>query len=497
MFILTPRRTATLCLTALLYASGCAASGQKAGPTPGAINVDAGQQGNRISRDSIGVNLANWWDITKPGVAKQLRDGGFGLVRWPGGPIADGFHWRTNTLCWKLKSNPNATFDNFMKAVAQPANLDVAITVNYGSGPKCDGGGDPAEAAGWVDYANNKKHYNIKYWTVGNEPYGTWSGDMHPRPHDAETYAAEVANTYYPQMKAKDKNILVGVVADPNPQSGLGWNATVFSQAKFDFVEMHYFAQAPGQENDTYLLGAAPFAASAAVATVRKQMTDNKVPTTVPIFVGSLGSVYGNPGKQTSTIVQALFAGTTIAELMKTEGGPVAWWMGHGNCTDPASHANFSPTLYGWQNFGGYALFADGLPNPQCRFAGLVQMGTPLPTARAIEVVSNFAHDGEHLLATSVPTSLPAVRAYAATQGGGYALLLINLDGSKPAPVTIALNNLKQTTLTATAISYTRAIYDASVRGHYLPPVTTKIGTVKPTFAFTLPQWSITAITLK
>lgn len=496
MTISTPQRALALWLAALVCASGCAAA-PKASATPGAINIDTSQQGNRISRDAIGVNLANWWDITKPGVARELRDGGFGLVRWPGGPIADGFHWRTNTLCWKLRSNPSATFDNFMNGVARPGNLDVAITVNYGSGPKCDGGGDPAEAAAWVDYANNRKHYGIKYWTIGNEPYGAWSGDMHPRPHDADTYAAEVANTYYPQMKAKDKNIMVGVVVDPNPTTGMGWNATVLGQSKFDYVEMHYFAQAPGQENDAYLLGPAPYAMINAVTAVRKQMTDNKVPETVPIFVASLGSVYGNPGKQTSTIVQALFAGTSVAELMKNEGGPVAWWMGQGNCTDPTSHANFSPSIYGWQNFGGYAIFSDGLPNPQCRYAGFVPRGTPLPTARALSVVATFAHDGEHMLATAVPTSLPAVRAYAATQGAGYALLLLNLDGSRPAPVTLALNNAKQTSFSATATSYTRAIYDASARGHYLPPVTTTIGTVKPTFALTLPAWSITAVTLK
>ena len=57
--------------------------------------------------------------------------------------------------------------------------MDVAVTVNYGSNRACSGGADPSEAAGWVQYANDTKHYGITWWTVGDEQFGSWETDRH------------------------------------------------------------------------------------------------------------------------------------------------------------------------------------------------------------------------------------------------------------------------------------------------------------------------------
>ena len=92
--------------------------------------------------------------------------------------------------------------------VATATQAQVFITANYGTGT-------PQEAAAWVRYANKTKHYDFKYWEIGNENYGTWEVDNNARPHDPVTYATRFKE-YFQQMKAVDRSIKIGavVVAD-------------------------------------------------------------------------------------------------------------------------------------------------------------------------------------------------------------------------------------------------------------------------------------------
>jgi hypothetical protein len=460
----------------------------------GPIVVDASASGATISKDVLGANMAFWYDITQSGLAPEFTHAGMHLVRWPGGSASDTYHWQTHTLCNGGYANPNSTFDNFMKDVAKPAKLAVSITLNYGSNAACNAGGDPNEAAGWVDYANNTRHYGVKYWTVGNENYGSWEYDLHSKPHDATTYANAVATGFYPAIKAKDPMAQVGVVLQPNWSPP--WDPTVLTAAKFDFVELHFYAQAPGQESDTYLVSKAPQALAAFVAAAQSEMQAAGVPASVPIYVGELGSVYSNPGKQTTSITQALYAGQVIADLMEAGVPRATWWLGNGGCSDSSS-GNFSPTLYGWQNFGGYMVFSDGVPEYGCPNATPVPLGTLLPTARAYQVLAAFGHDGERMLRATVPGSLPQVRAYGATLGGGYATLLFNLSKTNQAAVTVQIAHPAKTSFIAAQTTYDKRIYDASKNNRWLGPTTKSLGTVGSSFAVTLPPWSMSAVALR
>jgi len=82
-----------------------------------------------------------------------------------------------------------------------------------------------------------------------------------------------------------------------------------------------------------------------------------------PIYIGELGSVYIYPGKQTTSITQALYAGQALGELMNDGVARATWWLGFGGCDDNPHGDNFSTSLYGWQNFGGDMVFSDGLPS--------------------------------------------------------------------------------------------------------------------------------------
>ncbi len=89
-----------------------------------------------------------------------LRGAGITTLRYPGGAFADNFHWSTNRPSNSPASvpqrysgyAPNTDFGHFVRVFDGWGT--TVITVNYGSNQEGTGGGEPAEAAAWVAYAN-------------------------------------------------------------------------------------------------------------------------------------------------------------------------------------------------------------------------------------------------------------------------------------------------------------------------------------------------------
>jgi hypothetical protein len=478
------RRHKILPLLALLLTPAAAHA------TPTAfLTIGRTTPGAAVTDKILGMNMANWFDQTQTGMAAALKTGGIRAVRWPGGSASDLFHWQTNSSCSGGYVNPNATFDDFFNDIAIPDNLDVAVTLNYGSNAACTGGGDPTEAAAWVAYA--RAHNDpVTHWTVGNEVYGSWEYDLHPAPHDPTTYATAVATGYYPDIKEANPKALVGVVVAP----GYNWDSIVLAQAKYDFVEFHYYAQAPGQESDTYLVGQASQDFATAIAAVKTDLAAAGKPNT-PIYVGELGSVYANPGKQSTSITQALFAGQALGEMMNAGIARATWWLGFGGCND-ASSGNFSSSLYGWQNFGGYMVFSDGTPEYGCSNATAVPLGTLLPTARAFQLFALVAKNGEHVLPVTATGYTSHFRAYAATAGAGTALVLFNTDENDKLNVSIGIAGVASST-GVTTTTYDRAIYDKSQNNIWAGPAKKSLGAQVMPLKLTLPPWSMTVVQLK
>jgi hypothetical protein len=183
-------------------------------------------------------------DLITVEVLTMLRNDGITTLRFPGGAYADDYHWATHKTTTSdaaitQRFNNISPRDNFGHFVALIDRVGTAvITVNYGSNQDGTGGGEPAEAAAWVAYANgdpsntkaigkdstgydwqtvgywaslraskplpvddgknflriNHPPLNIKYWEVGNEVYnnGYYGGngsevDFHaPYPKDLQ-----------------------------------------------------------------------------------------------------------------------------------------------------------------------------------------------------------------------------------------------------------------------------------------------------------------------
>ncbi len=397
-------------------ASGISSAVTVMGPT--SITVDASSKGIAVTDQILGMNMAYWYDPSSAAILPAFKTAGIKAIRWPGGTAANEYHWATNTLCGGGQTLPSDDFDTFIAEVVQPGNFDLALSANYGTNAACNGPGDPAEAAAWVQNAMTNGNH-VSHVTVGNEDWGNWEPDMHTSQHDPATYAQAVASGYYPQIKAANPNVLVGVNVIPGNTPA--WDPIVLSQAKYDFVEFHFYAQTPGEENDTSLVqqGAQQFTQN--IDAVKADLKTAGAPDT-PIYVGEIGSVYDDPGKQSSSITQALFAGQALGEMMNDGVSRATWWLGFGGCNSDPTVQNFSSALYGWQNFGGYMVFSDGLPEYGCTGATIpaVPAGTLLPTARAFQLFSEVAVQGESVLTPTVAGDATDVRVYAATHSGGH-----------------------------------------------------------------------------
>ena len=443
-----------------------------------------------ISPDVLGVSTATWFDISLPNVEQKIAQMGMHLVRFPGGSESDAYHWQNGgSVCsGQGYVYPPSTFDAMMNDVAIPAHTDVAITLNYGSNAACNGGGDPSEAAAWVSYAKSKG-YGVKYWTVGNEVFGNWEYDLHSAPHDPATYANAVATGYYPQIKAADPNAQVGVVVSDGQFPA--WTPTVLQKAKYDFVELHYYAQGPGNESDAYLIGKGIDDFANDLASVRATMSANGASTT-PLYVGELNSVYSTPGKQSVSIVNGLFAGMATAEEMKAGVALSTWWIATGGC----NNGNSSASLYGWQNFGTYNLFSEAANGYDGCPAG-TPAGNVYPPGQAYTILSQFVQAGSAMRGTALAGGVANVRAYADSRGTGYGVLLFNLDGQNAQTLTVAVTNATRTSFTAQQMTYSKALYDQSQNGTWPGPTTTSLGTVGTTVTVTLPPWSMNLIELQ
>lgn len=390
--------------------------------TTAAVTVNAASQRAAISPAAFGANTAVWDSrLFDPEVAPLLLRAGVTALRFPGGSTSDEYHWQTQS---GGGANPAITFDKFMR-LAQAVRAAPIITVNYGSNAAGDGGGDPGEAAAWVDYANNTKHYGIKYWEIGNEIYGNgeygakWEKDLHSD-HSPAAYGRNVA-AFADAMKAKDPAIKVGVVLTspgdwPDGQKP-DWNSAVLAACgtKIDFVVVHWYAEQPGHESDEKLLASSGSLAAKvpALRSLVAQFCGSKA-AGMPIFVTETNSVSSNPGKQSVSLVTCLFAADDFMTWLENGVTNVDWWALHNG----SAAGSLSTDLYGDAAYGDYGMLSSGSK-------GEPPAETPFPSYYAFQMLTHLGKSGDQIVSATSSQSLLSV--HAVKQGGGkLALLLIN-----------------------------------------------------------------------
>jgi hypothetical protein len=276
----------------------------------------------------------------------------------------------------------------------------------------------------------------------------------------------------------------------------------------YDFVELHYYPDTPGDENDTTLTHQAAQGLTTNINILKKELAAAGEPNT-PIYVGEMGSVYSNPGKQSWSITQGLYAGQLLGEMMNDGVVRSTWWIGFGNCNGQAG--NDSTSLYGWQDFGAYNVFADG-SGEACDYGGPI--GTMSPTAEAFNLFQYVAVNGEHVLTPTVTGDTTDVRAYAATHSNGTALVLFNVNETTPQTVTVMVTG-EANSPGVTVITYDKQIYDYTdttcqtdptctydpthdySTAQWVTPTTTSMGSQPIPLTLTLSPWSMNVVLIQ
>jgi hypothetical protein len=473
-------------------------------PSTTSVSVDLSSSGPMVTDQILGMNLAAWFDdassTNAPMIQAAFGDAGIKAIRWPGGSWSDAYNWETNTECGSY-ANTSDDFTDFVNNLVIPGGYDLALTADYGTGKNCTGPGDPTEAAAWAAEAL-KLGVPASHMTVGNEEYGSWETDNHTLKNDATTYAAAVtgASGYYALIKAASPGTLVGVSV--NPGNSPAWDPIVLSGAPYDFVEYHSYPETPGEENDTFLVQQAAQQLTASINTINAELATAGKPNT-PIYVGEIGGPYSNPGKQSWSITQGLYAGQVLGEMMNDGVSRLTWWIGFGNCNGTAG--NDGTSVYGWQDFGAYNVFSDGSQDADCPGAGT--FGTMSPTARAFQLFSQVAVNGESVLSATVAGDTTDVRAYAATSNGGTALVLFNLNETTSQPVAVTLSG-KSSATSVNVTTYDKALYDlsgsptgtppdSSGTSTWAAPTTTSLGAQTLPMTLTLTPWSMNVVIIQ
>jgi Cellulose binding domain/Fibronectin type III domain len=462
---------------------------------------------------AIGINGStydgNLIDASVPGL---LGSAGVNVIRFPGGTESDEYNWKNNTDVLSGRAQA-VSFDQFATMLhATSASAQAMITVNYGTGDTVGNAQTPKEtgaqvAADWVKYANVTNHDAIKYWEIGNEIYGngTYGADWEPDNHCAAgsnpsncgpaVYAANV-KTYIAAMKAVDPTIVVGVVltAPGNWPDGVtsagsptAWNQTVLSSlgSQIGFADVHWYPQNPGAETDAGLLGDNSSIPSM-VSTLRSQLTQFSGSSSVPIMVTETNSVSSNPGKQTTSLVNALYLDQDYLSWLQNGVANVDWWQIHNGIVTGGNNAG---TLNGTLTYGDYGVLSDATcASTVCEPAA----DTPFPTYLGLKILGAFIQPGVSLVSTT--SSQPLVQSYAALEtNGNLRVMMVNdsptntyTEGLNYAGFTPASGTPTVSTLAAPGTSITSAA-QGTANAQTLPPYSVTMFELHPATTTTGP----------
>ena len=424
------------------------------------VEVNCSVELAKVPETGYGVGMSVYDnDFTPPDLPAKLRAAGVTALRFPGGSYADLYHWKTNsrTAGTRAYINPNDTFDHFMTMDALPAGAEPIVTVNYGSNQAGTGGGDPAEAAGWVRYANREKGWNIPYWEIGNEIGGNgyfgpqWEEDLHAplngirkgNPALSQAAYGRSALEFIRAMKAVDPAIEIGVGLDmPDSHPGDGDEALLkVVKDRIDFVIVHWYP--------------------------KQSSTDLTVTDDIKPQVAALRDEI------------ARFAGASMRDtpfaITETSGGAPG-----------APRALFATDTYlTWFEAGAFTVDWQEMHNDFLSEVKGVPRDTPSAEYYGLQMASIAARPGDELVEAQSSTPMLSVHAILRTNGG-MAIVLINKHPSQPYLVKIAVSGA-QPAASGTRYDFGRANFRGDSIWPASGPAESRIDGLGDSFSLTVP----------
>jgi len=424
------------------------------------VEVNLKRQLAVVPEAGYGVHMSVYDnDFTPPYLPDKLKAAGVTALRYPGGSYADLFHWKTTsgTAGAKVYINPNDTFDHFMTQDVVPSGAQAILTVNYGSNAAGTGGGEPAEAADWVRYANLDKKWNVHYWEIGNEIggngfFGTeWEEDLHAplggtrkgNPALSQSTYGKNALEFIRAMKAVDQTIKIGVGVDmPDANPGTG-NEALFKEVKdkIDFVIVHWYPKTSSTDL-TVTEDIKP-----QVAALRDELARFAGPAMRNIPIGVTETNGGGSGA-----ARALFATDTYLTWFEAGAFTVEWLE---------MHAGFLSEVKE------------------------VPLDTPAEAYYGLQMAALAARPGDALV--EAQSSSPMLTVHAVKRkDGGVGIVLINKHPNQAFDVSLTIPDA-QLPAVATRYDFGRANFTANSTWPASAPAQSKLDVAGSSFSVTVP----------
>ena len=296
------------------------------------VTVDAGKHISEINPFLYGLNVARWDEDIFPGhssnmlldcdrdAIRKVKEAGFTVLKYPGGNDADHYIWNSPD------NSPSEMDTDEYAAFLNAAGAEGFITVNFNESPEL--------AAEWVRYCNKVKGYDIKYWEVGDEQWGTWA-----RGHTTPEKYAERFIQFAKAMKTVDSTIKIAANVKPSDDPN-DWTCRVLKMAGnyIDIVTFSYYPLTNKNENEDSLF-ASIYSYRREYKTIRNALEETlpivdpvhgkeKADTMWIINVG-YNSISGYPGPITLSIANALWVADMVGTMAELGEQMSCYWALH------------------------------------------------------------------------------------------------------------------------------------------------------------------------
>jgi hypothetical protein len=515
------------------------------------VTVNAGQVVRAVNPQLLGVNVA-WYDsvLNTSQTQQMVQAAGLTMFRFPGGSSSDDFHFNAPpTYTGEGTDGSMATFIASENGVGM-ATIDYGSgspqegaaflaylegspsnTTVIGNGQEWNDSTNTWQTVNWQTAGywaslraaaplaqddglnflrlNHPAAFNVQYWEVGNEEYGGWEIDHHTAQHDPATYIG-FAKQFATFAAAIDSNISIGLDVQSPGSDFNNWIAGILQQSVSQgfmpgFLSDHNYVQAPGNESDSNLLldtttGTSsdpsdpgnPFDVAQRAAAYQSDLTQylGAAGKNVQLLMTEFNSVYSNPGKQTTSLVDGLWLADTLGALLETPYNGADVWDLRNNY---ATGGNAASSLYGWRQGGDYGLI--GSPGGTPPASGPY---VPYPTYFAEQLASKIIQTGGNVVQAT--SSDPNLTTYAVVEPNGQLdLLVINKSASTAETGNFQLANYQpasQATVWQYGETQDTAQSQSTTGASALANFTTNLTVNGSTFNYSFPAYSMTVLQL-
>ena len=303
--------------------------------------------------DQVSLTPSDAVNEIRADVLEKVRALQPAFVRWPGGNVAQDYHWEWGigprderpiwvNMSWDNDPEPadfgTIEYLEFCASIGAEPNIVVnaegrGVTVPEAAELRAAGkdirtDSRPAtaqEAASWVEYVNGDastpygamraKHghpepFGVVYWEIGNEIWGDWV-----RGHsDAATYAAN-ARRYIRAMKAVDPSIKIIAVGDEYPN----WNRTVLTEigSEIDLLAIHHYRPKAGDPPGFAALMARPLWYERLYGQIREMIREIVPGRDIGVALNEWNTTFGIPRQHT---MESALYGARLMNVFERQG---------------------------------------------------------------------------------------------------------------------------------------------------------------------------------